>query len=158
MREEIPSEELAGTIYPNNEMARLAIEAANLDADAAPQVIEQEKPEGLPLDSIAEARAIIQTVVGLAGQLWPFLQPIYTPPAQENLARAWGPVMAHYGWSAGEFLSHPLAGAALVTFPIAAQTYQAFNLETQKNKKPAKVPIERPGAADDATVLQREPE
>lgn len=142
----------------NNEMQLLAIEAQNLDAEAAPQVIEQAQQKGLPVDTIAEARAIIQTVATLAGQLWPFLQPIYTPTVQEDLARAWGPVMAHYGWSAGGILSHPLAGAALITFPIAAQTYQAFSLDSAKNKKPGKVPIEQPGAANDSTVLQREPE
>lgn len=143
------------------EMQRLAAEAAAVDQEAAPPAIETapEEAQAAPLDAVAEARAIIQTVAVLAGQLWPFLQPIYPPETQENLAQAWGPVMQHYGWSAGGFLSHPLAGAAMVTFPVAAQTYQAFMAEQAKHRaKPGKVPIEQPGAATDTAVLQREAE
>jgi hypothetical protein len=142
----------------NEEMAGLAVAAAEVDAENAPPVIVPEGGEGVTVDTISEARAIVQTVAVLAAQLWPFLRPIYTPEVQEDLARAWGPVMDHYGWSAGGLLSHPLAGAALVTFPIAAKTFQAFSLEAEKNKKPGKVPIEHPGAADDSVVLKREAE
>lgn len=142
----------------NIELQRLAAEAEQIDAEAAPQPLNEVGPAEQQFDAVAEARAIIQTAVMAAGQFWPWTQSIYTPHVVEQLAQAWGPVMAFYGWSAGEFLTHPLAGAALMTLPIAAQTYQGYKVEQAKHSKTGATIEQSPGAANDPTVLQREAE
>lgn len=140
------------------EMGRMEAEAAALDGEFIQAAGPEAQAEAQQFDAVAEARTIIGTVATLTGKLFPWTAPIYTPETVEQLAQAWGPVMQHYNLSAGRFMSHPLAGAAMVTVPVAMATVQAYRAEVARAKPDVGAAATRPGSKDDATVLQREPE
>lgn len=115
----------------SDELTRLQAEAGVIDAEAAPPLPdapvagEQPATAAPAVNSVTEASAIITTCVAIATPAWPFLPSIYTAEQISTLAGAWGPVMDHYGITAGDFFSHPVAQAALITLPVAIQTMQA---------------------------------
>lgn len=115
-----------------------------------------------PVDSVAEARAILAVLFPIAGGLWAWLKPILTPEKGEEMAQAWGPVLDHYGMSAGGFFNHPLAAACMATIPLGAVIYSAYQ-EQHKTQKPGSLlagvqEAGEPAGAAPGFVLQREPE
>lgn len=93
---------------------------------------EGEQQAAAVMDSTQEARAIICTISPLVGNFWPWLEPVLTEENKEQLAVAWGPVMEYYGVTLGGVMSHPLAGAALVTIPMVAQGFQEYKKQLPK--------------------------
>lgn len=122
-----------------DELERLQAEAAAIDAETAPTLpapaeTGAQEAAAPACNSITEAHALITTVVAIATPAFPWLPKLYTEEQISTLAGAWGPVMDHYGITAGEFLSHPLAQAAIVTLPVAVQTVQGIKLQRQVEK------------------------
>lgn len=142
------------------ELSRLASEAVASDAarDQVPVVPgAPEEVKAPPIDSIAEARAILSMIMPIVKWFWPWLRGVLTDDDTEDMAQALGPVLAHYGITAGEFLTHPLAVAAMATLPLGARIYTAY----QAQQKPA--PIEWVSGEGDPVhvgppVLVREPD
>lgn len=123
----------------DQELLRLEREAAELDAQEAPAVVEvgQGEPAAAGPDPLSEIDGMIQIVVGLLGPVYPSLAKVYTPATRQQLAGAIVPVMEKHGWSLGSLYGEwaEEITLAMVALPVGLATWAAVKADNAARVK-----------------------
>lgn len=135
----------------SEDLARLAAEAAAIDAQASaatdpPGAPEAEAPAAP--DVQAEVAALLQAVAGMLAPMFPSLATIYTPDTCRRLGESAAPVMDKYGLSVGGLFERWGAEITLAAtaFPVALATWQGIKADIAARRH-APMPQPAPPAA-----------